>query len=197
MLHEIQKSLKAPKSQRNTFWNYNYRSTEDIMEAVKPLLWDATLTISDEMVEVWGRVYVKATATYKSKDETVTTTAYAREPETKKGMDDAQITWATSSYARKYALNGLFAIDDTKDSDATNKHEKQTKEITEFQKQWLNYDDLIAIINAGNITWEAIKKIVVEDGYKMSKKAQEAIQYFLETGDVGKDLKSKFFTQPN
>ena len=197
MLHEIQKELKAPKSQRNTFWNYNYRSTEDIMEAVKPLLWNATLTISDEIVEVWGRVYVKATATYKSEDETVTTTAYAREPETKKGMDDAQITGATSSYARKYALNGLFAIDDTKDSDATNKHEKQVKDINEFQKKWLNYEDLIAIIDAWNITWEAIKKIVVEDGYKMSKKAQEAIQYFLETGDVGKDLKSKFFKQPN
>ena len=198
MLHEIQKELKAPKNQRNTFWNYNYRSCEDIMEAVKPLLINATLTISDEVVEVWGRVYVKATVTYKSADEEVTTTAYAREPETKKGMDEAQITGATSSYARKYALNGLFAIDDTKDSDATNKHEKEVKkDINEFQKKWLNYEDLIAIIDAWNTTAEQIKEIIREDGYKMSKKAQEAIQYFLETGDMGKDLKSKFFTQPN
>lgn len=128
----IQASLKAPKNQRNAFGNYNYRSCEDILEAVKPLLYDTqtTLTISDEMVEVGGRIYVKATATLKDCEtwEIIEqNTAYARESESKKWMDDSQITWATSSYARKYALNGLFCIDDVKDADATNTHWKEEK----------------------------------------------------------------------
>lgn len=171
------------------------------MEAVKPLLWDAILTISDEIVEVWGRVYVKATATYKSKDEEISTTAYAREPETKKGMDEAQITWATSSYARKYALNGLFAIDDTKDSDATNKHDKQEKTqqkpVTQAEAKWLNYNDLIAIIEAWNTTWDDIRKILEEDGYKTSQYAVKAIKYYLDTWDTGQDLKNMFYKKPN
>jgi hypothetical protein len=123
----IQQGLKAPKNQRNTFGNYNYRSAEDILEAVKPLLAEqvCTLTISDEMVEVGNRVYVRATVTLTSEKESVQTTAFAREEETKKGMDAAQITGSASSYARKYALNGLFCIDDTKDPDSTNKHEKE------------------------------------------------------------------------
>ncbi len=128
----IQASLKAPKNQKNAFGGYNYRSCEDILEAVKPLLYDTqtTLTISDEMVEVWWRIYVKATATLKDCEtwEIIEqNSAYARESESKKWMDDSQITWATSSYARKYALNGLFCIDDVKDADATNTHEKETK----------------------------------------------------------------------
>lgn len=128
----IQASLKAPKNQRNAFGNYNYRSCEDILEAVKPLLYDTqtTLTISDEMVAVWDRIYVKATATLKDAEtwEVIeSNTAYAREEETKKGMDAAQITGSSSSYARKYALNGLFCIDDVKDPDATNTHWKETK----------------------------------------------------------------------
>ena len=117
-LAEIQQALKAPKGQRNSFGNYNYRSCEDILEAVKPLLGDEVLTISDEIVEVGGRVYVKATARCCG----LSVTGYAREAESKKGMDEAQITGAASSYARKYALNGLFCIDDTKDADATNTH---------------------------------------------------------------------------
>jgi len=128
----IQASLKAPKNQRNAFGNYNYRSCEDILEAVKPLLYDTqtTLTVSDEMVEVGGRIYVKATATLKDAEtwEIIEqNSAYARESESKKWMDDSQITWATSSYARKYALNGLFCIDDVKDADATNTHWKEEK----------------------------------------------------------------------
>lgn len=131
-LQLIQASLKAPKNQRNNFGGYNYRSCEDILEAVKPLLYDTqtTLTISDEMVQVGERVYVKATATLRdaeSGEVIEQTTAYARESETKKGMDEAQITWASSSYARKYALNGLFCIDDVKDADATNTHGKEEK----------------------------------------------------------------------
>lgn len=128
----IQASLKAPKNQKNAFGGYNYRSCEDILEAVKPLLYETntTLTISDNMVEVGGRVYVEATATLRDAEtgEVIEqNVAYAREEETKKWMDAAQITWAASSYARKYALNWLFCIDDVKDADATNTHWKEEK----------------------------------------------------------------------
>ena len=123
-LNKIQKELKAPKGQKNTFGNYNYRSCEDILEAVKPLLGEAVLTISDEIVNLGDRFYVKAIATISQGTENVSVSAYARESLEKKGMDSAQITGATSSYARKYALNGLFCIDDTKDADNTNKHGK-------------------------------------------------------------------------
>jgi hypothetical protein len=126
-LQGIQSSLKAPKGQTNMFGGYRYRSAEDILEALKPLL-----------VEVGGRVYVKASANLIDNDSesVLSTTAYARESEAKKGMDDAQITGSASSYARKYALNGLFAIDDTKDPDATNTHGKDKSQAvtapTEF-----------------------------------------------------------------
>ncbi len=128
IMQSIQSELKAPKGQTNKFGGYSYRSAEDILEAVKPLLnkYNCFLTVSDEIVEVGGRVYVKATATVHEShsDPIASTTAFAREAEVKKGMDDAQITGSASSYARKYALNGLFAIDDTKDADATNTHGK-------------------------------------------------------------------------
>jgi hypothetical protein len=125
-LSQIQAELKAPKNQRNTFGNYNYRNCEDILEAVKPLLkeFDISLTITDEIVLVGDRFYVKATAKISDGTNEISTTAFAREAETKKGMDEAQITGSASSYARKYALNGLFCIDDTKDADSTNKHGK-------------------------------------------------------------------------
>ena len=127
-LQGIQSSLKAPKGQTNKFGGYKYRSCEDLLTAVKPLLaeWGCTLTISDSIVEVSGRIYVKALATLLDNDTDagIPVAGFAREAETKKGMDDAQITGAASSYARKYALNGLFAIDDTKDPDATNRHGK-------------------------------------------------------------------------
>lgn len=118
ILNKIQKELKAPKGQRNSFGNYNYRSCEDIVEAVKPLLGKATLTIADEIIHIGDRYYVKATATLSEGEKSISVSAFARESEDKKGMDSAQITGATSSYARKYALNGLFAIDDTKDADS-------------------------------------------------------------------------------
>lgn len=128
LLHKIQKELKAPKNQRNSFGNYNYRSCEDIVEAVKHHLTDgATLVLNDEIVLVGTRYYVKATATLTCGQETASTTAYAREEETKKGMDAAQITGAASSYARKYALNALLLIDDTKDPDT----QDNTKEKAE------------------------------------------------------------------
>ena len=131
-LLEVQKELKAPKSQNNTFGGYKYRNCEDILEAVKPLLAKvkATLIIGDELVVMGDRYYVKATASFVDIEsaEEIDNTAYAREEEVKKGMDGSQITGASSSYARKYALNGLFAIDDTKDSDTTNKKEPATEE---------------------------------------------------------------------
>lgn len=119
----IQSTLKAPKSKFNDFGNYKYRKVEDILEAVKPIMSNlgCTLVMTDDIEMVGNRIYVKATATLKnSKGEIEITTGYAREEETKKGMDGSQITGAASSYARKYALNGLFAIDDNADSDTTN-----------------------------------------------------------------------------
>lgn len=124
----IQSELKAPKSQFNKFGGYKYRKAEDILEAVKPLLakQKCTLIITDDVVLISNRIYVKATATIKNeKGECETTNGWAREEETKKGMDGSQITGASSSYARKYALNGLFAIDDNADSDITNDGQHQ------------------------------------------------------------------------
>ncbi len=139
-LLNIQAELKAPKNQYNAFGKYHYRSCEDILESLKPVLakHQAAVTISDEIVLIGDRYYVKATATLidVEKGDKVEVSAYAREDEQKKGMDASQLTGSTSSYARKYALNGLFAIDDTKDSDATNKHDTgQTKKPKEQTKK--------------------------------------------------------------
>jgi hypothetical protein len=123
VLNKIQSEMNAPKNQFNTFGKYSYRNCEDILQAVKPYLNDsgATLLISDEIVLIGDRYYVKATATIRLDKEYETATAYAREAAVKKGMDDSQITGAASSYARKYALNGLFCIDDNKDADSKEK----------------------------------------------------------------------------
>ena len=143
----IQSELKAPKGQFNNFGKYKYRSCEDIVEAVKPLLknHDCLLTISDELVNIGERYYIKATAkiTDLESKESEIVTGYAREEETKKGMDGSQITGASSSYARKYALNGLFAIDDTKDSDSTNKHDgRSLEELKIILKEYDNKKEL-------------------------------------------------------
>lgn len=128
VLHFIQKTLKAPKGQLNKHGNYHYRSCEDIVEAVK-LIAPAGVTIKllDDVVMVGNRFYIKATASLCFKGSCESATAFAREPDEQKGMQAAQLTGATSSYARKYALNGLFMIDDTKDADATNDHGKEAK----------------------------------------------------------------------
>lgn len=141
-LSKIQCELKAPKGQFNKFGGYAYRSCEDITEAVKPLLekYGVALTISDEITQVASRIYVKATATLRGKDGEISVAGFAREAETKKGMDESQITGSASSYARKYALNGLFAIDDTKDADATNTHDDETRQNK--QPTFLNADQL-------------------------------------------------------
>lgn len=129
----IQTELKAPKNQINKFGGYNYRSCEDILEAVKPLTkkHNCTLILTDEIIEVGGRIYVKSTARIedneKGSDYMVQCSAFAREADIQKGMSEPQITGSASSYARKYALNGLFLIDDTKDDDATNTHGKDSK----------------------------------------------------------------------
>lgn len=137
-LHEkliaIQTKLKAPKGQYNSFGNFNYRSAEDILEAVKPLNAEQglLLTITDEIKEVGGRIYVVATATVSDGTDELKVSAFAREPENKKGMDESQITGATSSYARKYALNGLYAIDDNNDAD-TDEHKQQQENALKKQ----------------------------------------------------------------
>ncbi len=130
-LHEklikVQSALSVPKGQKNTFGNYKYRSCEDILEALKPLLKQEglTLTLTDEIIMLGTRFYVKAIATLTDGENETCVHSYAREEESRKGMDGSQITGSASSYARKYALNGLFCIDDTKDADATNNHEKE------------------------------------------------------------------------
>lgn len=128
----VQMELKAPKSQYNKFGGYNYRSTEDILQAVKPLLKKDNdhLSLSDEPIMVGDWHYIKATATFTDKnDKTTVSTGYAREAANKKGMDDSQITGTASSYARKYALNGLFLIDDTKDADTDEYHKQQQSSV--------------------------------------------------------------------
>ena len=133
-LFQIQNELKAPKGQFNKFGGYKYRSCEDIMEALKPVLLKhkANMFITDDLIMVGERYYLKATVTLTLEDATCyKTSAFAREEETKKGMDASQITGSASSYARKYALNAMFAIDDTADADATNTHDKEDKLTSE------------------------------------------------------------------
>ena len=142
----VQMKLKAPKSQFNSFGKYNYRNCEDILEAVKPILGGAIVTLSDEMILVGDRVYVKATATFRSCDDSISVSANAREAVTKKGMDDAQVTGAASSYARKYALNGLFLIDDTKDADSA----APSAELNADAQKW------VSAIKAGKAKLEDI-----------------------------------------
>ena len=142
-LIEVQSKLKAPKSCYNKFGNYAYRNCEDILEALKPILLEvkAVVNISDEVVLVGERYYIKATVKFIDAEtgEIVEASAMAREEENKKGMDASQLTGSTSSYARKYALNGLFAIDDTKDADTTNTHGKENvKSLSEAQLKRMN-----------------------------------------------------------
>lgn len=138
-LIDIQSRLNAPKGQYNKFGGYNYRSCEDILTAVKPLLGEHKLSITlvDSIEFIGSRYYIKATATVSDGENSISTFAYAREEESKKGMDGSQITGASSSYARKYALNGLFAIDDNKDSDATNGSQggKKSKDAAPKEQQ--------------------------------------------------------------
>lgn len=168
----IQRDLKAPKGQYNSFGKYHYRSAEDILNSVKPLLADKglVLTISDKILQIGSRFYVEATATLTDGVNTIYNTALAREDDSKKGMDGSQITGASSSYARKYALNGLFAIDDTKDADATNdgsannSEDQALKEIAnaksreELNKVWNTYKNLQGNAKFSQAMADACKK---------------------------------------
>ena len=161
-LSNIQNELKCNKNQFNDFGKYAYRSCEDILEAVKPLLKKekVVLTISDELQYIGNRYYIKATATLidTESEAIISNSAYAREEETKKGMDGSQITGASSSYARKYALNGLFGIDDNKDSDTTNiqsKEEKEDKKASpkqiELIQKYYQGENLTKLLEANNL----------------------------------------------
>jgi len=174
-LMNVQKELKAPKSQRNNFGNYNYRSQEDILEAVKPLLADNGLHmfITDEIIQVADRVYVKATVTISNGEKELSVSASARESESKKGMDESQITGATSSYARKYALNGLFLIDDTKDADATNNHKEEDlqKKFLEALGKTKDFEDLNNLMTFSDFPreiWKQVGKNVLEQAEKVN-----------------------------
>lgn len=201
-LHLIQQELKAPKDLHNSFGGYKYRSCESILEAVKPLLakHEATLTITDDVVAVGERVFVKATATLTYTDEsgplTTQVSAFAREPEVKKGMDPSQITGAASSYARKYALNGLFLIDDTKDADATNKHDEEPPVASQpasdvkppqrrvidalnAAEKWQDAEIVKPLSRAG----DTLEIIAVDGDTKFLEKTMDYIGADLEEGD--------------
>lgn len=193
----IQTELKAPKSQYNSFGKYNYRNCEDILEAVKPLLvkYKAALKVSDELVMVGDRYYIKATAQLINAGGQDTTfienTAFAREEEEKKGMDGSQVTGASSSYARKYALNGLFAIDDTKDSDTTNnggKTEKAAETKTESNTQEQNQSTERREQETG-MSYEEAATYSMKSGKYANKPFNEVPRDYLEW--VSKNLSGK------
>ena len=157
----IQSMLKAPKGQYNSFGKYNYRSCEDILEGVKPLLseQELILTIADSIEMIGDRYYVKATATLSDGTNSISTSAYARESLDKKGMDSSQVTGATSSYARKYALNGLLCIDDTKDADTM---DNSKKPVQQTQETVYNWQTLKARATQGGISEEDLVHYVTE-----------------------------------
>jgi len=186
-LEKIQKELKAPKGQYNSFGNYKYRSCEDILNAVKPMLDGCRITISDKIVQVGERYYIEATATFIEGDKKESVTAYAREDLTKKKMDVAQITGAASSYARKYALGGLLLIDDGQDSDSMNKHGKEQsqpakKAYPENNNPWFNDNNLdVAVPQIQE--WRKEGKddntilSLIRKKYKVSKEMAEKIKH--------------------
>lgn len=169
-LRLIQQELKAPKGQYNSFGKYHYRSCEDIVESVKPLLakHGAQLTLTDDIVMVGDRIYVKATATlYDEKGVSETATAFAREPEQKKGMDESQITGTASSYARKYALNGLFLIDDTKDPDTDEYRNQQNSAPIPAAVAKISKAQADEIINLSQ--GAGVPVVTILKGFKISK----------------------------
>lgn len=221
-LSQIQKDLKVPKSHHNNFGNYDYRNAEDILDAVKPLLGDVVLTISDNIELIGTRYYVRAIVTLNLGEEKISACAFARESDTKKGMDESQITGAASSYARKYALNGLFAIDDTKDSDhQENKNEikknnsDKNKDDTEEKKNLLyaiksekaktkyklNATELEIVRNPQKHTIDEIKKIFdAASTYQETAKQKDEVpfdttQLTEEEKKEQKELDDRFFDE--
>lgn len=190
-LSKVQSELKAPKGQYNSFGKYKYRSCEDILEAVKPLnaKHGVVLTVGDEVVEIANRFYVKATAVFVDIEsgEKITNTALAREDDAKKGMDGSQITGTASSYARKYCLNGLYCIDDTKDADTDEYRHQQERKPQESKPQERQYVKVVngrtAVINSNgeyvdieNLTVEQLEKTLK---IKQFAAAHEAIRRLL------------------
>ena len=198
-LIKIQSELKAPKNQNNTFGKYKYRSCEDILEAVKPLLSreGLLLTLTDTIEQVGNRFYVKATVKLTDGTETIENTAYAREEETKKGMDGPQVTGTSSSYARKYALNGLFCIDDTKDAD-TDEYKTETSERSKAQEsakrqeeqKYKTLTDLSHKAKGDGITGEDIKNIIT---FKYKKRSSKELT-FAQCADLLKNY-SKYWQE--
>lgn len=168
-LIEIQQKLNAPKHNYNKFGNYSYRSCEDILEAVKPLLKEqsAALTVNDELVLIGDRYYLKATATLwdSDSDEKISNSAFARETAEKKGMDEAQITGAVSSYARKYALNGLFCIDDVKDADTRDNRSEEAKEESIAKKR----TEEIEKLKISSLKIQSLNRRCTEEGVSTEK----------------------------
>lgn len=193
-LLSVQEKLKAPKSQNNNFGKYKYRSCEDILEAVKPLNVEAglLLTISDEIELVDGRHYVKATCRVTDGTDEIVVTASAREAGNKKGMDDAQVTGATSSYARKYALNGLYLIDDTKDAD-TDEYAQQQKRGSQKQQKPKQNDQQNEFQENRKVTNDIMKKIAEETG----KSIQEVGNYLIHQANEKLGRKDKALTPAN
>lgn len=184
-LNKIQKELKAPKGQYNNFGKYKYRSCEDILEAVKPLLDGVILTVNDDIVLIGDRYYVKATATITDGKNNITNTAFARESLNKKGMDESQITGTASSYARKYALNGLFLIDDTKDAD-TDEHANQSKgkpakkkleKVVPTEEQYMNMKGATKMGEAGILKVEN----AIANKYILTKEQQAELLAMIES----------------
>ena len=161
-LSEIQRKLKAPKGQFNAFGKYKYRSCEDIVEAIKPLLKEGvSLILTDDIVLIGDRYYIKATASITNGVDSVKAFGWAREPSDKKGMDPSQVTGATSSYARKYALNGLFAIDDTKDADTTNTHNAES--VNSQLEENFNAADYVMPVGLPSIKGRKLSELSVEE----------------------------------
>ena len=198
-LSTVQVKLKAPKTQHNHFGNFNYRSCEDILEALKPLLHEvgAVVTISDQIVNIGNRFYVQATAIFSDleSDATIQTAAFAREPESRPKMDDAQATGSSSSYARKYALNGLFCIDDAKDPDFTNDGQqnkenqnkgKQTKPTASGKVQREHINTIRAEIERTG----AMEKAVCYQ-YKIKRLEDMTMQQFKNAMEIFKSMKDK------
>ena len=197
-LLNIQTTLKAPKGQFNKFGNYKYRNCEDILESLKPLLFDnkVVVLINDDIVAVNDRIYIKTTVTLKDteSEEKIETTAFAREEETKKGMDSSQITGSASSYARKYALNAMFAIDDTKDSDTTNQGTNNQKENRNTQSQKKDYknmtekekiDTCIKFISANRNEYNDLIESMV-NGKEIDKIPLKELETIVETIKIAK-----------
>jgi len=183
-LAKIQAALKAPKSQTNSFGKYKYRSCEDILEAVKPLLDGALLTLSDNIIVVNDRVYVEATAQFIDGEFSTMVKAFAREPFAKKGADESQITGMASSYARKYALNGLFLIDDTKDADTIDNRNSEPASEVKQEPEPRGKPELLALLSG--MTTEAEVK-----GLWAELTAPERASIKAEVATLGKQIKGE------